>query len=173
MHSKTRQLHHNEVARTNNSLKIVLVCDSIASPANAGGLLRLADALGIEAVYFCGRPVNFDSNRFKRTARSAEQSIRYKTFEDLRDALEELKMNGYQLLGLELTTDSLPLNNLNITDYDKIGLVVGNERHGIREDVLSELDLITHIEMHGQNSSMNVGHAAAIALYKLITNRAE
>lgn len=171
MHSKTRQLDHHEVVRTKTSLQIVLVCDSVKSPANAGGLMRLADALGIESVYFCGETVNFESNRLKRTARSADKSVPYRTFENTLIAIDELKTNGYKLLGLELTTDSVPLQKLDISGFDKVGLVVGSERDGIHQQVLSELDLITHIEMHGENSSMNVGHAGAIALYNLINNQ--
>ena len=46
-------------------------------------------------------------------------------------------------------------------------MVVGAERYGISENILNILDDCYHIEMYGQNSSMNVAQATSIALYEL------
>ena len=48
-----------------------------------------------------------------------------------------------------------------------IVLIIGNENHGVSDDLLRQSDIVLHIEMYGNNSSMNVTHAAAIALYEL------
>lgn len=46
-------------------------------------------------------------------------------------------------------------------------LVVGNERHGISEELLKKIELKVHINMYGRNSSMNVSQAAGIAFYEI------
>jgi tRNA G18 (ribose-2'-O)-methylase SpoU len=49
-------------------------------------------------------------------------------------------------------------------------LLIGSEIAGVSESLLATANQITHINMYGSNSSMNVVQAASIALYE-ITNR--
>jgi tRNA G18 (ribose-2'-O)-methylase SpoU len=44
---------------------------------------------------------------------------------------------------------------------------LGNERLGVSEQLLKQVQHTAHIEMFGANSSMNVAQATAIALYEL------
>ena len=44
---------------------------------------------------------------------------------------------------------------------------IGNERQGVSERILKQVQEVVHIEMFGKNSSMNVAQATAIALYEL------
>ena len=43
----------------------------------------------------------------------------------------------------------------------------GDENYGVSKEILLISDVITHVEMFGNNSSMNVASAAAIALYEI------
>ena len=165
---KTKQLNHEETQLAPQSLPFVLVCDRVNSPANAGSLFRLADALGIEHIYFCQASLNFESTRLKRTARSSEKQIAYTAVEDAETLLLQLKNEGFSCIGLELTTQSIPLETFKHQAFEKIALVLGNERHGIDQRILEQLDYLTYIPMHGKNSSMNVSQAAAIAAYQLL-----
>ncbi|MEE3225045.1 MAG: TrmH family RNA methyltransferase, partial [Bacteroidota bacterium] len=79
-----------------------------------------------------------------------------------------LKNEGFSCIGLELTTQSIPLETFKHQAFEKIALVLGNERHGIDQRILEQLDYLTYIPMHGKNSSMNVSQAAAIAAYQLL-----
>ena len=167
---KTEQLIHENTPFKKETFPFVLVCDGINSPANAGSLFRLADALGIAHIYFCNTTIQFDSTRLKRTASSSEKLVPYSPDADVITTLQGLKDEGYHLIGLELTTTSKPLASLNEYAFKKIALVLGHERYGICEDVLNILDHITYIPMRGKNSSMNVSQAAAIAAYQLINN---
>ncbi|RXG23833.1 TrmH family RNA methyltransferase [Leeuwenhoekiella aequorea] len=167
---KTKQLSHENTQIEPNTFHLVLVCDGITSPANAGGLMRLSDALGIYHVYFCNSKINFESSRFKRTARSTEMYVPYTQTLDTQALLENLVATNYKLIGLELTNTSLPLTAYKTGENTKIALVLGNERNGISQEVLDKLNDTVFIPMHGKNSSMNVAQAAAIAAYNLINN---
>ena len=50
---------------------------------------------------------------------------------------------------------------------DKICLIVGSENAGVSQDLLNISDYTIHIPMFGQNSSMNVATACAIAVFEL------
>ena len=168
---KTEQLSHETTPLQSGDFPFVLVCDGITSPANAGSLFRLCDALGIRHLYFCNSNLNFESSRFKRTARSTETNIPFTANLTSLEVLSRLEENDFYLVGLELTTTSIPLSTFDVKSIKKIALVLGNERSGISQQVLEKIKETIHIPMHGKNSSMNVAQAAAIAAYSLINNR--
>ncbi len=84
--------------------------------------------------------------------------------------IDELKARNTQILCLELTTQSIPLQQLALAPRQAVCLVVGAENSGVNQALLDTADLTVHIPMLGNNSSMNVVTASAIALYE-ISNR--
>jgi len=70
------------------------------------------------------------------------------------------------IIAIELTDMSLSLDGIGSYLPMYCCLVVGNESHGISQEVL---DLCTHaveIPMWGINNSLNVSHALAIVLWE-------
>lgn len=153
---------------------LTLICDQVASPANIGGLFRLADAFGVEQLFFSSE-IDLSSTRLRKTARGTENRVNYESNSELIEVITNLKENGYLVIGLEITSDSVTIEDFIEAQKAaierkmlKIALVVGNEKHGISNTVLSLLNSNIHISMYGNNSSMNVTQATAIALYALI-----
>ncbi len=162
------QLSHNNNLFKEKKFPIVLVLDSITSPANVGSLFRLADAFNIEKIFFCGSTfVDLSSNRLKRTARSTVNTVPSEQHETTRQACMELTSLGYTILALEITSNSEPIDDLAYDNFEKVALVVGNENSGIEEEVLKITDKTVHITMFGKNSSMNVAQATGIALFEI------
>ena len=164
------QLHHNNSEFIKKSFSITLVCDQVNSPANIGSIFRLADSFGVENIIFCGQNLTVISKRMIRTARSTYQFVPYEENENCLDVVRSLKGNGYKVIALEITDSSVSLPELKIDPNDKIAIVIGEENFGISAKVLEEVDYVTHINMYGKNSSMNVASATGIALYE-ITNQ--
>ena len=163
----TKQLSHNETSFEEKTFNIVLLLDHITGEANIGSLFRLADAFGVEKILFGGVRPNLKSNRLIRTSRNTHNRVDFDFFEDPGEALKNYKNKGYHLAGLEITSNSEPIQNISNASYKKIILVAGNERHGISSDILEACESIYHIEMFGENSSMNVAQSVGIALYEL------
>lgn len=161
------QKTHESTTFERKSFPVVLVLDSLASPANMGSLFRLADAFNIEKLIFCKSNLDLQSNRLRRTARATVKNIIFEEHESTEAACTTLQNTGYTVMALEIASGSIPLQDQNYRDFKKIALVVGNERAGIEENVLKMADKLLHINMFGENSSMNVTHAAAIALFEI------
>ncbi len=162
------QLSHNKIPFKEKKFPIVLVLDSITSPANVGSLFRLADTFNIEKIIFCGSTfADLSSNRLKRTARSTVQTIPSERQEDTSKTCRLLASHGYSILSLEITKDSEAVDSINYDKFEKIALVLGNENSGIDEEVLKLSYKSLHINMFGKNSSMNVAQAAGIALFEI------
>jgi tRNA G18 (ribose-2'-O)-methylase SpoU len=134
--------------------------------ANIGSLFRLADAFNIEKIIFSGTPINLKSNRLRRTARGTFANVNYDYTENIFEAIESYRSKGYEPIALEITSDSEPLGSLILKTDSKILLIVGNERHGVSQQILDTVLRKVHIPMFGNNSSMNVSQATGIALYE-------
>lgn len=161
------QLAHNSHEIFPSKFPIVIVTDNLMGDANIGSIFRLADAFNIEKIIFCGTPVNLQSNRLRRTARSTQEKVISEFSENTSREIQKLIDQNYTVIALEITSNSIPLENLSIEKDSKIALIIGNERHGIEESVVKQADKIVHINMFGQNSSMNVAQASGIALYEI------
>ena len=163
----SRQLTHHTSGFEEKKFPLVLVLDGVASPANIGSLFRLADAFNIEKLVICGPEINLDTPRIQKTARSTIRKVDYEQKEDALELCRGLKSEGYALLALEITNDSLPLDSFPFKELKKLALIVGNEISGISEELLNLSDNRLHITMFGKNSSMNVAQSTGIALYEI------
>ncbi len=143
-----------------------MVCDNITNAANIGSLFRAADAFGVEALIFCGKNVSL-GKRMTKTSRSTENYVLYKIEEDIRSVIQNFKAKNYFLIGVEITENSQDLTAFSLNTDQPIVLILGDENHGVSQDVLDLTDAIVHLNMYGNNSSMNVVQAASIALYEL------
>lgn len=163
----SNQLSHKEHTTGVKRFPIVLLADNLIGDANIGSLFRLADAFNIEKIIFTGTPVNLNSNRLKRTARATVNNVGNEYFEDPVKTLSLYREKGYEPIALEITGDSKPVHEIDFSKKEKILLVVGNERHGISDDLLQKIEVKVHINMYGKNSSMNVSQAVGIAFYEI------
>lgn len=128
---------------------------------NVGGLLRLADAVGVPRVIFLN-DLEFNVRQVHRAARSAEAFVKWEVFDH--EKFLALTPALPPLIALELTTTSTDL--FATTLPAACTLIVGSERHGIPEEILSLCQAAVHIPMYGVNGSMNVIQALAVALFE-------
>ncbi|MFD1095963.1 TrmH family RNA methyltransferase [Salegentibacter chungangensis] len=162
-----KQLSHHESKFETRKLPITLIVDNVTGEANLGSLFRLADAFNIEKIVFCGYEPNLKSNRLKRTARNTHEYVEFEYHEDSLDAVKSFKDSGYLIYSLEITKNSIPVEDFEYEPGSKLALVIGNESFGIEEDILENSHKTLHINMYGNNSSMNVAQATGIALYEI------
>ena len=138
-------------------------------PVNVGSVLRTADAFGVKKIIFGGKPIKLNKKTWN-ASRATEKIVDFKQVENTVCEIKNYKEAGYRVIALEITDKSVPLNKLKSDTNQHTVLIVGSERHGIKKELLDLSDEVCHIEMYGQNSSMNVVQATSIALYE-ITNK--
>lgn len=160
------QLTHHSSNFKKQKFPITLVCDTITNAPNIGSLFRIADAFSIEELIFCGKDFSL-GKRMTKTSRSTEKYVNHKIETDISEVLEELKAKNYHLIALEITENSKDLVDFKLNTNKSIALIIGNESFGVSESVLKLCDAVVHINMYGNNSSMNVVQAASITLFEL------
>jgi tRNA G18 (ribose-2'-O)-methylase SpoU len=160
------QLNHSNTNFKKKSFQVILIAEDVSNAPNIGSLFRISDAFGIEKLIFCGETISF-GRKLTKTSRATEKVVAYSFYDSAFEAVISLKNRGYQIISLEITNNSKALHTFKFSKEKPIALIIGDENFGISESVLNASDDVIHIDMYGQNSSMNVVQAANIALYEI------
>lgn len=156
-----------DVDETNRGSEIVrsdliVVSSLVDKPPNLGGICRLCDVLGAGLLTLNDINVQYHQV-FKSVAVTAEQwmpMIEVKATL-IKEYMQLKKREGYTLVGLEQTDESVVLDN-NLKLPKKTLILIGREKEGIPGDLLAELDLCVEIKQVGVVRSMNIQTATAI-----------
>ena len=157
--SKFEHLRHKPIETLAQPRGLIVACAPLRSNVNLSRIVRAAGCFGIPRVFVTG------SARVDRTiARDGADAVEIDSHRSLVPVLKRLRGEGYELVGLEQTTNSECL-------YDakfqwKTCLVIGNERQGLTEDVLAVLDRVVEIPVQGLPHSHNVASATIMAMYE-------
>lgn len=160
------QLTHEETQFESSQFPITLVCDNIYFQQNIGSLFRIGEAFGIEKIIFLGKDIPLNPRKINKTSRNTHLHLPYLLFEEENALIEHLKEQDYEIIALEIASNSKALKDVLLPTNKKIALIIGSEINGISEELLALSNQIVHINMFGKNSSMNVVQAASIALYE-------
>tara|TARA_B110000211_G_C14073817_1_gene551122 strand:+ start:1287 stop:1781 length:495 start_codon:yes stop_codon:yes gene_type:complete len=155
-----RQTTHSEFSKDHHNLDIVVLCDDLISPANIGGVLRLADAYGVSEVVFISEDKEKLSPKVKSVSRGTQNYVKNSFAKNNQSILEDSDRVWFCL---EITEKSKPLGDLKSVP-SKIGIVIGNESKGINADLLEQFPAY-HLKMFGNNSSMNVTNSLSAMLF--------
>ncbi|MCV6615224.1 MAG: hypothetical protein OIF35_09625 [Cellvibrionaceae bacterium] len=167
-----RQLEHrdHQGLGPKPARQLSLLLHDLHSPSNVGALFRLADALGIKHIYLSGDSPAPPNRKLRQAARSTERHVSFSQHGHWREVLSRLAAQSYTCLALEISADSVPLNQYCQQPLpSKLCLIPGSENHGLQSELLNACDGAVHIPMCGHNSSMNVSHACAIACYTILS----
>jgi tRNA G18 (ribose-2'-O)-methylase SpoU len=139
--------------------ELIVACCPMRSNINLSRIVRVASCCGVSRVVVCG-----NAKIDPKIARDGAEKLPLSRHRSLPPVLKELKQQGYQLVGLEQTTDS---HNLHHFAFQRnTVLVIGNERQGITDEVLAVLDAVVEIPIYGLPYSYNVATATSMALYE-------
>ncbi|MDG1715445.1 TrmH family RNA methyltransferase [Lacinutrix sp.] len=160
------QLTHYTTNFNKKKFPITLVCENVTNAPNIGSLFRIADAFGVEKIIFCGDNITL-GRKMTKTSRATEKVVKHDVNCKVSDVVSGLKALDYQCIALEITEDSEPIHTFRFSAKKPIALLIGDENFGVSEHTLKACDHTIHINMFGQNSSMNVVQATNIALYEI------
>jgi tRNA G18 (ribose-2'-O)-methylase SpoU len=139
--------------------QLLLVCAPLRSNINLSRIARVASCCGLSEI-ICTGPAKLE----RSIARDGADTIRIVTHRTLPPVLVDLKKQGYRMVGLEQTSDSVDIHHYEF--HCRTALVIGNERTGLTDDILELLDDVVEIPVWGLPYSYNVASAATMALYE-------
>lgn len=157
--------------------EIIVIVHNIRSTHNVGSIFRTSEGFGVTKIILSGYTpypqLESDTRlphiarklttQIHKTALGAETMVPFE-YQEIID-IPAIKSAGYTLVGLEQNDRSIILSDY--TPPQKIALLLGEEVHGITDDLLNSCNQLIEIPMYGKKESFNVSVAAGIALYGL------
>lgn len=159
-----------EEFRQSEKLPVIAVLENIRSAYNVGSVFRTADAFLLEGVFICGYTAYPPHKEIKKTALGAEETVAWKHFKKIDEAINELKESGYKIYAVEQAIDSWKLGSFSVEE-DKVAVIFGNEVTGVEQSTISLCDGVIEIPQLGTKHSLNVATAAGVVLWELIRER--
>ncbi|MDR0299661.1 MAG: 23S rRNA (guanosine(2251)-2'-O)-methyltransferase RlmB [Streptococcaceae bacterium] len=145
----------------------IMILDELTDPHNLGSIARTADATGVDAIIIPKhRSVGITPVAVKAST-GALQHVPVVRVTNLSQSLDKLKEAGFWIFGTDM----------NGTSYDKwnssgkVALIIGNEGHGIGQNLKKQVDEMITIPMVGHVQSLNASVAASILMYEIFRNR--
>ena len=143
---------------------IILALDGITDPHNVGAIIRSAEAFDCKGIIIPQRRSAGLTGTVAKVAAGALEHVQVSRVVNLNKALEELKKNGFLVLGL---SGDGQLSISNFLEKGPLVVIVGSEGKGISLLTQKKCDFIISIPLKGKTSSLNASVAAAISLFHL------
>jgi 23S rRNA (guanosine2251-2'-O)-methyltransferase len=162
---KDRTIHSQKLFTKQSGLTEnapIVVAYQIKTPENIGSILRLADNAGCKKVIIATDDNNIRMSKVKKTAGLSYESMNWELC-PISELFQRIP-SDYTTISLETSSDSKSIFKIDLPE--KMAIIVGNEIVGIGHEILDQSDLIIHIPLYGHNTSMNVSHALAVALFE-------
>lgn len=163
----TREIHLENKKRTkeSNFFNTIVILDNIRSMHNVGSFFRTSDAFGLSKLYLTGITPCPPRPEISKSALGAEEFVDWEYWKNAIDLITELKHQGYYIIGIEQTTESVLLHQFKLESSNKYALIFGNEVKGISDEVIKKCDLHIEIPQFGDKHSFNVSVSYGIVLY--------
>ena len=142
----------------------ILIADHLMTPDNMGALIRLADNIGASEVCFMGKEEEHRLGKVRRAAASSRDNIRWYFSEET--DLHKIVPEGKSIVAIETADNASCIYDTKLPE--NVAFIVGSESHGLNEELLSQCDMGVYIPVPGPTRSLNVSHAAAVALFEWI-----
>ena len=147
---------------------LIVICDELSDPHNLGAILRSAECAGAHGVIIPKRrSVGLTATVAKASAGAVEY-MKVARVTNINAAIEELKQKGVWIFGTA-AEGSVVMYEANLTI--PAAIVIGSEGDGMSRLVRKNCDVMVHIPMKGQVSSLNASAAASLLLYEAVRQR--
>jgi 23S rRNA (guanosine2251-2'-O)-methyltransferase len=159
-----------EEFRQSDKIPVIVVLENIRSAYNVGSIFRTADAFLLQSIYICGYTAFPPHKEIKKTALGADESVAWKHFKNIAEAIEEIRTEGFKVYAVEQAENSWKLGSFE-TENDKIAVILGNEVTGVEQATIALCDGVIEIPQLGMKHSLNVATAAGVVLWELVRSR--
>ncbi len=147
-----------------NSAGLLIAADRISDPGNLGAIIRSAVWFGCGGLIMDSNCVELYSPKVLRAAMGSLFHLPAIYNIGLSEAIGYFNKKGYITIAAD--AEGTDIKKIKIPD-EKIMLVMGNEAHGIREEITEKCCTKAAILKTGRGESLNVSVSAGILLWEL------
>lgn len=144
---------------------IAVVLDNVRSAHNVGSAFRSSDSFKVDRICLCGICAVPPSAEIHKSAIGAEFSVAWEHFDRTIDAIRRLREEGFTIVSVEQTVNSVSLDDFSPEKGRKYAFVFGNEVSGVDQEVVDASDFALEIPQYGTKHSLNVSVSVGIVLW--------
>ena len=153
--------------KTIEKLPVCIVLDNVRSLHNVGSAFRTADAFRVEKIFLTGITGTPPHREIQKTAFGATESIPWEYIEQPSAVIKKLKSEGYNIVIVEQTSESIPLQKFEPLPAHKYCLVFGNEINGVSDEAIALGDIALEIPQEGTKHSLNISVCLGIVVWEI------
>ncbi|MBQ7479024.1 MAG: RNA methyltransferase [Selenomonadaceae bacterium] len=146
----------------------LMVMDGRQDPGNAGTMIRLADAAGMDGVILLKGSVDVFSDKTVRATMGSVFHLPICSNTDGKEFMDFVREKGIRLYAATLDGRAKVCYEADLSG--SIALVFGNEANGVSSDILRMAEGM-YIPMFGKAESLNVATAASALVYEAVRQR--
>ena len=162
-----------EEFKESDKMPVIAVLENVRSAYNVGSVFRTADAFLLQSIYICGYTAHPPHKEIKKTALGAEETVDWKYFKKISEAIDELRKEDFKIYAVEQAEESIKLQSASggFAPGEKIAVIFGNEVTGVEQATIGKCDGCIEIPQLGMKHSLNISVAAGIVLWEIIRPR--
>ncbi len=148
---------------------LTIVLDDVRSLNNIGSVFRTADAFLIEKIYLCGITAAPPNKEIHKTALGATDTVEWKHFDSIQNALSELKQQKTQIWSIEQVESAVMLNEFEVKENLKYAFIFGNEVKGVSQQAIELSDGCVEIPQLGTKHSLNIAVSVGLVVWDFVS----
>ena len=143
----------------------LLCLSSLRDPGNLGTIVRTARAFGIKSIILSDDCADIYSNKTLRASMGALFAVPTLRTQNLAATLIDLSKQGFRTYATTLNETAVSLHSLKV-DGNCV-FVIGNEGHGLSEEIIQACSDSVYIPMTGGCESLNASIAASVLMWEI------
>ena len=143
---------------------IVVILDKITDTHNLGAIARSCECAGVSGIIIPSNDSAVINPTSIKTSAGALNHIKVIKVNNLINACEKLKENGFWIIGTMVDAEMKHTSNI----YNSpIAIIIGSEGKGMSPSLQKHCDHLIKIEMYGKVNSLNASVSAGIILFEI------
>jgi tRNA G18 (ribose-2'-O)-methylase SpoU len=155
-----------ETFKKTEKIPLVVLMDNVRSMHNVGAIFRTSDAFLVEKIILCGITPQPPHREIHKAALGATESVDWVYAKETVDAIKDLKADGYDIIAIEQTSNSVKIGDFLVDKSKKYALVLGNEVDGVSDEAISHCGTFLEIPQMGTKHSLNVSVCGGIVIWE-------
>ena len=147
-----------------------LFLDTLGDPGNLGTVIRSAEAFGADTVFVGEGSADIYNPKTVRAAMGSLFRVDVRTSADIAADIAKMRGDGFEIYAAMLDKTSKNVCDLAL-EGGKIGFVIGNEGHGVRESVRSACTGSVIVPMCEGPESLNAAICASLLSWEVFRSR--
>lgn len=146
----------------------LMLLEDLRDPGNLGTIVRCSEGAGVDGVLLSRQSVDIYNPKVIRSTMGSVFRMPVIYADDWFGLLRRLKEEKVQLFAAHLQGR----RDYDEEDYTgRVGILIGNEAHGLTEETAAMADCLVRIPMKGKVESLNAAVAASVFMYETYRQR--